>query len=123
MHGFGGGAHLLCGARSFPAVIALSLVGLFGQGERTPDSVLRMPAPHPWLDTLRGRRSSSSPNSFGAGLALVPGSARRPVVGLRLRRRFRRAMNRMYEVGEGRPVWKLRPCMLVVTFVLVVLAA
>jgi uncharacterized BrkB/YihY/UPF0761 family membrane protein len=32
-------------------------------------------------------------------------------------------MNRMYEVGEGRPVWKLRPAMLVVTFVLVVLAA
>jgi Virulence factor BrkB len=32
-------------------------------------------------------------------------------------------MNRIYEIGEGRPVWKLRPAMFVVTLVLVVLAA
>jgi membrane protein len=32
-------------------------------------------------------------------------------------------MNRMYEVGEGRLLWKLRPVMLLVTFVVVVLAA
>ena len=32
-------------------------------------------------------------------------------------------MNRIYEVGEGRPVWKLRPVMLLVTLVTVVLAA
>ena len=32
-------------------------------------------------------------------------------------------MNRMYEVEEGRPVWKLRPVQLVVTLVCVVLAA
>ncbi len=32
-------------------------------------------------------------------------------------------MNRMYEVEEGRPIWKLRPVMLVVTLVLVLLAA
>ena len=32
-------------------------------------------------------------------------------------------MNRIYEIGEGRPAWKLRPAMFVVTLVLVVLAA
>jgi len=32
-------------------------------------------------------------------------------------------MNRMYEVGEGRPIWKLRPAMLLVTLALVILVA
>ncbi len=32
-------------------------------------------------------------------------------------------MNRIYEIGEGRPIWKLRPVMLLLTVVLVVLAA
>jgi membrane protein len=36
---------------------------------------------------------------------------------------FGRAMNRMYEVGEGRPIWKLRPVNLLLTVVLVVLTA
>ena len=36
---------------------------------------------------------------------------------------FGRGMNRIYEIGEGRPIWKLRPMMLLVTLVTVVLAA
>ncbi|MGZ6754294.1 MAG: YihY/virulence factor BrkB family protein, partial [Nocardioides sp.] len=36
---------------------------------------------------------------------------------------FGRAMNRVYEIDEGRPVWKLRPVQLLLTLVLVVLAA
>ena len=32
-------------------------------------------------------------------------------------------MNRIYEIDEGRPIWKLRPAMLLLTVVLVVLAA
>lgn len=32
-------------------------------------------------------------------------------------------MNRIYQIGEGRPAWKLRPAMFLVTVVLVVLAA
>ena len=32
-------------------------------------------------------------------------------------------MNRIYEIGEGRPIWKLRPMMLLVTLVMVLLAA
>jgi membrane protein len=35
---------------------------------------------------------------------------------------FSRGMNRVYEIDEGRPIWKLRPALLVVTVVLVVIA-
>ena len=35
---------------------------------------------------------------------------------------FSRGMNRVYEVDEGRPIWKLRPVLLVLTAVLVVVA-
>jgi membrane protein len=36
---------------------------------------------------------------------------------------FGRAMNRIYEIEEGRPFWKLRPQMLLLTLVAVLLAA
>lgn len=36
---------------------------------------------------------------------------------------FGRAMNRIYEVPEGRPIWKLRPAMLALTALVVSLAA
>jgi membrane protein len=36
---------------------------------------------------------------------------------------FGRAMNRVYQIDEGRPIWKLRPAMLLLTMILVVLAA
>jgi len=35
---------------------------------------------------------------------------------------FSRGMNRIYEVPEGRPIWKLRPLLLLLTAVLVVIA-
>jgi membrane protein len=36
---------------------------------------------------------------------------------------FSRAMNRIYEIDEGRPFWKLKPAMLLVTLIAVVLVA
>ena len=36
---------------------------------------------------------------------------------------FGRAMNRIYEIDEGRPFWKLRPIMLLLTLIAVTLAA
>ena len=36
---------------------------------------------------------------------------------------FGRAMNRIYEIGEGRPVWKLRPQQLLITLVCIILLA
>ena len=110
----------------FPAAIALlSLVSVFGQGTKTVDTLTGIlsdvGAPsvaqsvRPTLEQL-----SQSP---GAGIALVAGLlgalwSASGYVGA-----FGRAMNRIYDTGEGRPVWKLRPFQLAVTFVLVALAA
>ncbi len=61
--------------------------------------------------------------SQSAGLALVLGLAGALWSASGYVGAFGRAMNRIYEIGEGRPIWKLRPLMLLLTVVLVVLAA
>jgi membrane protein len=110
----------------FPAAIALiSLLGLVGQGATAVDEVLAI------LDDLGGK-SIVDPirdplidlsRSQSAGLAMVLGLlgalwSASGYVGA-----FGRALNRVYEIDEGRPVWKLRPVMLFLTVVLVLLAA
>ena len=110
----------------FPALLALvSLLGVFGQGQQTVDAVLQIVedlGPSGAVDTLRDPITQlvAAPT---AGLALVTGLlgalwSASGYVGA-----FGRAMNRMYEVEEGRPFWKLRPLMLAVTIVALVLAA
>lgn len=110
----------------FPAAIALvSLLGVFGQGKKTVDAVLNIISqvgPSSAADSLRPTLESLS-QAPGAGIALVTGLlgalwSASGYVGA-----FGRAMNRMYETGEGRPFWKLRPTMLLVTLAAVVLAA
>jgi membrane protein len=110
----------------FPAAIALtSLLGLVGQGTDAIDQVLGI------VDRLGGASLVDSirpsleqlGSSQGTGLALVLGLlgalwSASGYVGA-----FGRAMNRVYEVPEGRPFWKLRPVNLLLTTVLVVLAA
>jgi len=110
----------------FPAAIALtSLLGLVGQGTKAVDEVLAI------LDDLGagGVVDSIGPTlrdlstSSGAGLALVLGLAGALWSASGYVGAFGRAMNRVYEIREGRPIWKLRPVMLLLTVVLVVLAA
>jgi membrane protein len=110
----------------FPAAIALtSLLGLVGQGDSAVEEVLAI------LGNLgaSGVVDSIGPTlrdlskSQSAGLGLVLGLlgalwSASGYVGA-----FGRAMNRVYEIREGRPVWKLRPAMLLLTAVLVVLTA
>ncbi|CAM3170940.1 YihY/virulence factor BrkB family protein [Nocardioides dubius] len=111
---------------AFPAMIALlSLVGVFGQGQRTVDTLLQIlddVGAGSAADTVEPilTRLSETPN---AGLGLILGLvvalwSASGYVGA-----FARGMNRIYEVGEGRPIWKLRPLMLLLTLVLVVLVA
>lgn len=110
----------------FPAAIALlSLVGVVGQGPETVDAllqILRDVGAGSVASTLEPTLVSLS-QAPGAGIALIVGllvalwSASGYVTS------FGRAMNRVYEVGEGRPVWKLRPVMLVITLVNVLLVA
>jgi membrane protein len=107
----------------FPALLALvSILGLFGQAEATTGAV---------LDILRTMSPDAATNleqpiaqltsSGAAGLTFVIGLlgalwSASGYVGA-----FSRAMNRMYEVEEGRPFWKLRPVMLVITVVVILL--
>ncbi len=110
----------------FPALLALvSIVGLVNQGPQTVGTilqVLRDVGAGSAADTLQPTllalsRSKSAGIAFVVGLAAALWSASGYVGS------FGRAMNRILEIEEGRPVWKLRPVMLLVTVVVVTLAA
>jgi membrane protein len=109
----------------FPGLIAVvSLVGLVGDPQETTDALLGV------ADDLgvqiTGTLQTTIQDLAGApaaGIGLVTGllgalwSASGYVTA------FSRAMNRMYEVEEGRPFWKLRPVMLLVTAIAVTIVA
>ena len=108
----------------FPALIALvSLLGVFGQGANSTNSILSLidqVAPGGTADTLRGplEQFSSSP---AAGVALVVGILLALWSAAGYVGAFSRAMNRIYEIDEGRPFWKLRPMQLGVTVICILL--
>jgi membrane protein len=110
----------------FPAAIALtSLLGLVGQGTSSVKTVLDIVGDlggGSVVDSVRDPMLQVS-KSQGAGLAFVLGLAGALWSASGYVGAFGRAMNRVYETEEGRPVWKLRPAMLLLTLVLVVLAA
>lgn len=110
----------------FPAIIALvSMLGVFGQGASTVQAVLDIAGdfvPAETIETIRPTIESLTESS-AAGFGLVVGLlgalwSASGYVGA-----FGRALNRIYGVREGRPVWRLRPAMFLVTFVVVVLYA
>ena len=111
----------------FPAMIALlSLVGLFGQGQQTVDTllgILRDVGAGSAAKTLEPTLQSLAGRSGAAGVAFVLGLAASLWSASGYVGSFGRAMNRMYEIREGRPFWKLRPVMLAVTLVALVLVA
>ena len=108
----------------FPALLALvSLLGLFGQGESTTQTLLGMVRDLGQSDVanqLEGPIKQMTQTS-SAGFALVAGVlgalwSASGYVGA-----FGRASNRIYEIDEGRPFWKLRPLQLLLTLVGIVL--
>ncbi|MEI5582751.1 MULTISPECIES: YihY/virulence factor BrkB family protein [unclassified Agromyces] len=110
----------------FPGLLALtSLLALVGQGGSAIDQllgVLEGVAPPEVLQVLSEplQRFADSPAAglgFVTGLLIALWSAS-GYVGA-----FGRAMNRIYEIEEGRPFWKLRPVQLGVTVAAVVLVA
>jgi len=110
----------------FPALLALvSVIGLFGDPQRTTQALLgivRDLGPASAVDTFRGPLEDLS-RAPAAGVGLVVGLlgalwSASGYVGA-----FGRAMNRVYEIEEGRPFWKLRPLMIVITVVAVLLIA
>lgn len=110
----------------FPAMVALlSVMGLFSDPQQTVDTVMGILRPlvsdsvlEPVQGVLEGLATSGAAG-FGLviGLALALFSAS-GYVGA-----FSRAMNTIYEIEEGRPIWKLRPTMFALTLVSVLLAA
>ena len=110
----------------FPAAIALlSLVGLADQGPSTVEmllQILRDVGASSAADTLEPTLTQLSA-SQNAGLALILGLALALWSASGYVSAFGRGMNRIYEIDEGRPIWKLRPAMLLVTLVTVVLTA
>lgn len=110
----------------FPAAIALtSLLGLVGQGTSSAKAVLDIVSDlggGSVVDSVRDPLLEIS-SSQSAGLAFVLGLAGALWSASGYVGAFGRAMNRVYQIDEGRPVWKLRPAMLLLTMILVVLAA
>lgn len=110
-----------------PALLALvSVLGLVGNGgqavERvigTMDGVL----PPDVLSVVEPLIQNAAGGGGKAGFALLLGVALALWSASGYVGAFGRAMNRIYEIDEGRPVWKLRPVMLLVTLVAVVIAA
>ncbi|WP_235734968.1 YihY/virulence factor BrkB family protein [Nocardioides alcanivorans] len=110
----------------FPASIALlSLVGLAGQERQTVDTlleILRDTGAGGAADTVEPTLTELSQAS-NAGLGLVIGLAAALWSASGYVGAFSRGMNRIYEIDEGRPIWKLRPTMLLITVVSIVLVA
>ena len=110
----------------FPAMIAiLSLVGLANQGPQTVDTLVQI------LEKVgAGNVANVLKEPLGelaqaknAGFGLVIGLASALWSASGYVGAFGRGMNRIYEIDEGRPFWKLRPTMLLVTLITVVLVA
>lgn len=110
----------------FPAAIAmLSLIALFGDGQDTVASllqILRDLGATGVADELEPVLIELSRNER-AGVGLVIGLAIALWSASGYVNAFGRGMNRIYEVEEGRPIWKLRPTMLLVTIITVALTA
>ncbi|MGV0108792.1 YihY/virulence factor BrkB family protein [Arthrobacter sp. CP30] len=108
----------------FPGILALlSLLGLFGQAQSTTNQVLEIVgqfAPRDTLETIRPTIEGLASNQ-AAGLTFVIGLAGAIWSASGYVNAFSRAMNRVYEVEEGRGFLKLRPQMLLVTIVVLVL--
>jgi membrane protein len=108
----------------FPALLALvSLLGLFGQAGKTDQlvQVLSDMGAGSVADTIRGPLAQLTENS-SAGLGLIIGIAGALWSASGYVGAFGRSMNRIYEIQEGRPFWKLRPLMIIITLAAVILA-
>jgi membrane protein len=110
----------------FPAILALvSVLGLVGEADRSVKTIIDVLKPLVTADTLKVVEPvvQQLATSTGAGFTFVVGLlvalwSASGYVGA-----FSRAMNEIYEIREGRPFWKLRPIMLLITLVAVLLIA
>ncbi|WP_258069881.1 YihY/virulence factor BrkB family protein [Arthrobacter sp. SX1312] len=108
----------------FPGILALmSLLGLFGQAQATTDQVMGVIgqfAPEEALNTIKPIIENLASNQ-AAGLTFVIGLLGAIWSASGYVNAFSRAMNRVYEVEEGRGFLKLRPQMLLITIIVLLL--
>lgn len=110
----------------FPALLALvSLLGIFGQAEKTTSALLEIVqgvAPGQAVEMIRDpiQELTTSP---AAGFTLVIGLATAIWSASGYVTAFGRAMNRIYEIDEGRGFVKLRGTMLGVTLASLIIVA
>jgi membrane protein len=111
----------------FPALLVLiSLVGLFANPERVTnvltDTISEL-GPSTAASTFQGPIEALTESRGTASIMLIVGVAAALWAASGYVSAFADACNTIYEVEEGRPLWKLKPLQLVVTLVLIVLAA
>jgi len=110
----------------FPGLIALaSILALVGQGQQGTDQITTM-----LEDTLPEDTANqlvpiveNITNVGAPGIGLVIGLLVALWTASNYVTAFAKAMNKIYEIPEGRPVWKLRPWTYLLTLVLLVLVA
>ncbi|WP_369408793.1 YihY/virulence factor BrkB family protein [Herbidospora mongoliensis] len=107
----------------FPALLAVvSVLGLFGQSATKPISDnLSAIAPGPAKEIIDTVLQNLQSNQGAAGIATVIGIAVALWSASGYVAAFMRASNIMYEMPEGRPIWKTLPLRLGITAVLVVM--
>lgn len=110
----------------FPAILAaVSLLGVFGQGERTVDAVMGMlseVAPVEVVDPIRGPIEALV-TTPAAGTALIVGIVVALWTSSRYVSALGRAMNAIYGVEEGRPIWVHKPTGVLLTTLLIAFVA
>src|SRR5215210_1603705 len=109
----------------FPALLALvSILGLVGQSATQPliDN-LGAVAPGPAKDILTGALKSLQQSRRAAGVLFFVGLAGALWSASGYVAAFMRASNAIYDVGEGRPIWKTLPVRVGVTVFTVLLLA
>ena len=109
----------------FPGLLAVvSILGIVGANNtQTRNTILDVLSPlvtSSTLDTLRKLLDQLSSSQAG-GYALIIGLVGALWSASGYVGAFSRAMNRVYDVQEGRPFWKLRPLQLLITVITVAL--
>ncbi len=107
----------------FPALIALvSILGLVGDSATQPliDNLSSV-APGPAKDILTSTLENLQKSQGAAGFAFVVGLALALNSASSYISAFTRASNSIYEVEEGRPIWKLKPVQIGIALVMILL--
>ena len=111
----------------FPALIAMvAIVGLVMQPQTVTDAltdVVSSIGPASAVETFKGPIEQITRSSGTAGIMLIVGIAGALWTASGYVGAFMRAANVIYEVEEGRSIFKLRPLQMLVTLVLIIMLA